>query len=64
MSRPNESPGAARDAFTKVPEPARRSTSPATCRSRIARPTVMRDAPNFCPSSASLGQPRAISQAP
>ena len=33
----------------------RRSTGPAICRSRTARPTVIRDAPNVRTSSASLG---------
>ena len=30
------------------PDPARRSTYPASCRSLTARATVIRDAPNFC----------------
>jgi hypothetical protein len=43
---PNERPPAARVvALTYVPEPALRSTSPASCRSLTARPTVIREAP-------------------
>ena len=37
---------------------------PGLCRSRIARPTVMRDAPNVCPSSASLGSRAPVRQPP
>ena len=55
ISSPNERPPAACGALTNVPDPARRSTRPAAWRSRTARPTVMRDAPNGRTSSASLG---------
>src|SRR5256885_6244056 len=53
---PNEQPPAACALFTKVPEPARRSTSPAACRSLTARPIVMRETPNLRTSCASLGR--------
>jgi FAD/FMN-containing dehydrogenase len=55
MSSPNDLAPADRAVRTKVPEPARRSTRPAACNSRTARPTVIRDVPNDRTSSASLG---------
>ena len=43
ISSPNEQPPAPCAPFTNVPEPARRSTSPAACRSLTARPIVIRE---------------------
>ena len=40
---------------TYVPDPTRRSTNPWSCKSRTARPTVIRDAPKRSTSAASLG---------
>ena len=44
MSRPKTARvGEVAAISTKVPDPARRSTMPASCRSRTARPTVIRE---------------------